>query len=420
MAAAAPAAAAIPAEERGLWIEQPLAAVRVNGLRATHPRVVLRELSASAGSPVDWNRLERDRLRLLDLGIFADVSLIPRRDPVLDQPVLDVSIRERPTVLALPTLEWEQRQGFTYGAAVEALNVGGMARAVALAVGVGAKRYAQGTYATRWAFGRRMAFAAQGSWKRTRNLGQGLVEHHSGGNVTIAPARGPYLSFPFLVGAEHVRVDPDPKPEPEFVGRAVSRRDDHRWAEGGLRIDTRDYAARPRRGEVLAVRAAAHGGLFGGTLALERYALDAMLVRSLRASVVTVASRTILSRGAVPSFLRLDLGGASDLRGHPPDFCEGDNIWFGWVEERFPLLPRREFPLPPPFSSTVDVTVDGAFFVDGGATWNHGDWERGNVRGGWGIGAGLRLAVPFAGLLSLDLATDGSGVEAYALSGTRF
>lgn len=407
-------------EAQGLWIDRPLLAVEVQGLRRTRPQTVLRELSIYRGQQIDWVRLERDRLRLLDLGLFASVAFVPRRDPGLDRPVLEIHVRERPDLLVLPNISWEEGQGFTYGASATRWNLGGMARTVWTAAGTGARRYAQAGYATRWAFGRRLGFSAQGGWRQSRNLSQGSIERRTEIGAGIVPARGPHLSFPFGAGWARVRSRPDPHPAPGFAGVATLRRDDHRWVQGGARFDTRDYRARPRRGEVLAVGAVANGGLLGGSVAMERYGLDAMLVRRTGPAVLTVASRTVVSRGGVPSFLRLDLGGPSDLRGYPPGLFEGDNRWSGWVEERFPLLPRWEITLPRPFSTTFDLTVDGAIFVDAGAIGSRGAWAHGRVRGHGGAGAGLRLVVPFAGLLSLDLATDGSGIEAHVLSGPRF
>lgn len=409
-----------PNADPDLWIDRPLAALDIRGLRRTRSTVVLREISARPGQPLDWNSLERDRLRLLDLGLFAGVVLVPRRDRDLDRPVLEVRLRERPDFLAAPTLSWEQGQGFTYGASATTLNLGGMARQAWAGAGAGARIFGQAGFASRWAFGHRLGLSIAASLLRQRSLSQGTIENHAGGNAWLSPARGLHVSFPVGIGWEEVRAKPDPDAAPGSPDTAVARRDDHRWAEIGGRIDTREYRARPRRGEVLVVRAAAHGGLLGGTSAMERYALDAMLVRPTGRAVLTLASRTILSRGSVPSFLRLDLGGAADLRGHSPDVYVGDNRWSGWVEERVPLFPRVEFALPPPFSTTVDVTIDGAVFMDAGATWDRGDWSHGRVRGHWGAGVGLRLAVPFAGLVSLDLATDGSGVQVHALTGPRF
>jgi outer membrane protein assembly factor BamA len=417
--ATVPPACPVP-QDPGLWINRPLLAVEIQGLRRTRALIVLRELSARVGAPLDWDRLERDRLRLLDLGLFASVTFVPKRDRDLERPILEVRVRERPDFFALPTLSWEEGYGFTYGASVATLNLGGMARAAGIAAGTGARRYVQAGCSTRWAFGRRLGLSVQGSLRRSRKLSQGTIERHTEIGAGIAPARGSHLSFPFGVGWAQVHVQPDEHPAPDFPGTATARRDDHRWVEIGARIDTRDYRARPRHGEVLAVRGAANGGLLGGSVAMERYALDAMLVRPTGAAVFTVASRTVLSRGGVPSFLRLDLGGASDLRGHPPDVYQGNDRWSGWVEERFPLLPRLEITMPEPFSNTLDLTVDGAVFVDAGAIGSRGDWVRGRVRGRWGAGAGLRLVLPFASLLSLDLATDGRGIEAHALAGPRF
>jgi outer membrane protein assembly factor BamA len=404
----------------GLWIDRPLAEVSIAGLIHTRERVVQRELSARVGEPLDWNRLERDRLRLLDLGLFSRVDLISRRDHARDRPILEVRLRERPAVLALPVLMWEPGKGFTYGGSVSALNLGGMARQGAVSAGAGARRFLQIGYANRWSFGRRLGLNVHGGLLHTRNISQGTIEDHRGLSTGIAPARGPSVSFPAEVGWEEVRAKPDPHPAPAFSGTPRSSYDDHRWAGVGGRIDTRAYRARPRRGEVLYVGAAEHGGLLGGSVAMERYALDAMLVRPLGATVFTVASRSAISRGSVPSFLRLELGGPANLRGHPPAAYEGDNSWSGWVEERVPLIRGIEFTLPRPYPAAVDLTIDGAVFVDVGAIWNRGDWPAGRVRGRWGAGAGLRLAVPIFGLLSLDVATGGDSIRAQVLAGPRF
>ena len=64
--------------------------------------------------------------------------------------------------LAVPTLSFEQGYGFTYGAAAAMLNLGGMARAAWVSVGVGARRYLRGGYTTRWLFGRRLGLGIQG------------------------------------------------------------------------------------------------------------------------------------------------------------------------------------------------------------------------------------------------------------------
>jgi outer membrane protein assembly factor BamA len=394
--------------------------IEVTGLRRTRPEVVLRELPLRAGDPVDWTRLERSRFRLLDLHIFADVGFRPRRDPATDRPVLEVRVVERPDWYALPTFEYEEEVGFTLGLSATTLNLGGMARRAWASVGWGGHRYVSGGYATNWAIGRRLGLGLGATRQRGRNLSQGTIEERTGGSVAIAPARGPRVSFPCGLGWEEVRSRPDPEPGRGFDGVAERGRDDHRWMQAGARVDTRDYRARPRRGGVLAAYASAHGGLLGGTTAMERYALDAMVVRPAGPVVVTVGSRAILSRGGVPSFLRLGLGGATSLRGHAPGEYEGENRWIGWLEGRFPLFSRHEVTLPAPLTGTADLTIDGAVFLDAGSAWEAGEMSRGVARGHWGAGAGLRLVLPLAGLLNVDLATDGRHVEAHVLTGPRF
>ena len=75
-------------------------------------------------------------------------------------------------------------------------------------------------------------------------------------------------------------------------------------------------------------------------------------------------------------------------------------------------LPPREFTLPRA-RMTIDVTVDGALYVDAGTIWEGDALQRGRARGRWGAGARLTFHHAAGSRLRLDLATDGSRVRTH-------
>lgn len=413
---AAGAAPAEPAALPRLWVDRPLLRIELEGLRRTRPEVVLRELSARTDRPVEWQGLDRDRLRLLDTELFASVDLRARRDRASDRPVLTVTVRERPSVLALPTGEYSEEDGITLGAAAQDLNFRGRAEHAGVAGAWGGRRYGTAWWSTRWVFERRLPLGLSASRSRRTNEAEGTIEDRASGGLALAPTRGPSLSFPCGAGAEAVKTRRDPQ---AGLGLVSAERDDHRWLSAGVRWDNRGYRARAERGLVLGAGVAAHGGLLGGTTSLEQYLLDAAVVRPTgRGSALTFASRLVLSRGGVPSYLRMGLGGSSTLRGSAPNRWRGENRWVGWVEERIPLLGRRTLTLGGG-RWTLDLTVDGALFADAGAIWEDGEDRTARPRLHGGGGAGLRLVVPFVSVLNLDVATDGESFRLHTSTGVR-
>ena len=379
--------------------------------------VVRRELSLGPGDRIDWACLDRDRLRLLETELFASIELRAQRDTLSDRPVLLVVARERPAFLALPTMDYSEEDGITAGALVQDLNFRGRAENAGVAGGWGGRRFGQLWWSTRWVAGRRLGLALGLTRSRRSNEGEGTIEDRTTGAIGLGFARGPTLSFPLGVGTEKVKTRPDPDAE-STPGRL--RDDDHRWVSAGVWRDTRGYRARATRGTALGAGLTAHGGILGGTTSMEQYRFDAAIVRPTgRATALTVASRLVVSRGEVPSYLRLGLGGSGTLRGSGPNRWRGKSRWTGWLEERIPLIGRRTLAIARG-KYHLDLTVDGALFVDAGAIWEGSAREDGRAPPHWGAGAGLRIVVPFVSVLNLDLATDGRQVRIHTSTGVRF
>ena len=83
-----------------------------------------------------------------------------------------------------------------------------------------------------------------------------------------------------------------------------------------------------------------------------------------------------------------------------------------------PLLPRRTLRFER-IGRTIDLTVDGAAFVDVGTVWDDDELQRGEAAVQVGGGLGLRILLPFVQVLRLELSTDGEEVRVDGAGGIR-
>ena len=397
-----------------LWVDRPLESIEVEGLERTDPRVVRRELRVRAGEEVDWDRVESDRLRLLDTGLFADVRTDVRRDSQSSRPVLIFRLEERPSVALLPLLQYDPEDGWSYGVYLGDRNFRGRAERLAVSGLWGDKRGAALGYAVPWLAKRRIGLGASLFISDQEKSTERIRERKYGVAWSISPARDYQRRVSFFSGQEQARTRPLDAEDPLAPPR---EREDHRWVGLQLSMDTRDYRVQARHGVVLRTSLTQHGGPLGGDADFVRYGMDALVtVPTPRETAFTLASRAQISDGPVPTYLRQNLGGVNTLRGYPQGQFGGESRWIGWAEERIPLLGRRTFRA---LGRNLDVALDLAFFADIGAIWDRNALLDGDVRGRWGAGGGLRMIVPWVDLARIDVGTDGEHVEIYAVGGIR-
>lgn len=402
----------------------PLKAIEVEGLRRTRREVVEREISVRPGEVVDSLLLERDRLQLLDLDIFAEVFFRLRQDDTTGQPVLTAEVSERPTLLAYPVVNYDPEDGITYGAYAASLNLRGLNQRAGVFAEAGGRRSASVWFSTPWTAGRRLATGIAAYARRRRLATEKLIETSYGVSASLEPLRQRDTGLPLSIGWERVRTRDEDRPDEPDVDHTAAvthagQADDHRWVRIGFTHDTRDHRVRPQRGGRWGAGVTQHGGFLGGDTSMQRYALDALLVFPTGGeSAFTAGTRAAWSRGAVPRYLRMTLGGGNTLRGHAQGEYGGESRWFGWLEQRFGLLPKRTREVWKG-RYTVDFTVDWAVFADAGSIWDGDALQDGQAVARFGGGAGLRIVAPLVRLIRLDVATDGRRVRVYATGGVR-
>ena len=182
------------------------------------------------------------------------------------------------------------------------------------------------------------------------------------------------------------------------------------WATVGW--DSRDSYREPRHGWQCELEMGKTGGPVGGEGDFETVILDLRHWVPVGRSQKTLLSGLVsLQSGTVgtdfPSYLRYHIGGANSVRGYPvqgPDETQaGRSQMIGTVEHSFSLFPVRRFDV---FAWSFGVGLDAALFGDAGVAWDDAaDCSLTRTRAG--IGGGLRLLVPGAEMMRLEVGWNG-------------
>lgn len=396
-------------------MDRSLARIELLGLDHTRAVVVTRELSARVGFPLDPRALERDRLALLDLGIFARVLVRAHRDSTTGCPILRIEVAERPTSYALPIAEYDPETELSYGGIYESSNFRGRRESLRAGAVFGGRRSYFFGYGAPWVAGHRLGIGVSLYDSDTPKPTERIREARTGMALELRPGKTRNAGFLLAPLWEEVRTRPRDRNDPDPPPRES---DEHRSLLLGAFRDSRSFRLRATQGTMVSVTAARHGGVLRGDVDLWRSTLDLLQVLGTgRESGLTLASRLVYTRGDVPRYLRLNLGGAYTLRGYDHGRYGGESRWIGWVEERFPILAKRTFRWPRS-TREIDLTIDGVAFTDAGVIWDGREFEQGHADVRFGGGAGLRAYLPLVGVLRLEAAY-GDGFRVHASSGIR-
>lgn len=391
-----------------------ISAIRFVGNRTTRPYVIARELESKAGEPLVRETLEADLTRLDNLGIFAAVSVLAEADGG-EAVFLTLQLREMPPIVPFPSFLYTEENGFSYGAALSALNLTG--RAISLS----ARAYFGGTE-QRWVklthpwiggdhvsadfFGGHrvrddtMNGFNESSYEFTPGVGRWLGRH---GRV-----RGFLSLFRMQSDVDGKTLDPDDHDTFFRLGASIGQ-------------DTRDSWRAPRRGwknELEVIATFGDGDFVTANLDLRRY-LPTLPGQSLLLSgLVTLQSGTV---GVdVPGYLTYYLGGANSIRGYTIEelgpALNGKNQLLTTAEYNVDLMPvaRRDF-----WKWSYSLGLELALFADAGIAWSESrDLALRRFRGG--LGAGLRLLVPGTEQVRFDVGWSPSqGAHFHFASGTK-
>jgi len=393
--------------------DRPVTGIRFDGHEVTRDYVIAREVETRVGEPFRLATLRGDLQRLENLGLFAETGVTPAADG--EGVALTFTFREMPAVLPFPSFLYTEENGFSYGAALSAMNLTG--RGISLS----ARAYFGGT-TQRWArlswpwingnhrsidfFGGKRDRAdtlngfEEDSWEFTPGVGTWLGRH---GRLRLAPTL-------FRMESDVAGKTLDPDDSDELVRLSLT-----------IGYDTRDSWRDPRRGwrnELEVIRTWGDGSFWTVNLDLRRYQPTWRRQHLLLSGLATLQSGTVGQD--VPVYLTYYLGGANSIRGYQLEalgpVLNGKNQLLTTAEYNLKLLDlaRRDF-----FKWSFSVGLELALFGDAGIAWDEGPefgWKR--FRGG--LGAGLRLLVPGAEQVRFDLGwSPQGGIHFHFASGTK-
>lgn len=393
--------------------DRPVTAISLVGHEVTREYVITRELETKVGEPFRLETLQEDLQRLENLGLFAQTGVTPAADG--EGVALTFTFREMPAVLPFPSFLYTEENGFSYGAALSAMNLTGRGISLSARAYFGGTTQRWGRLSYPWISGNHRSFDFFGgkrdradtqngfeeeSWEFTPGVGTWLGRH---GRLRIAPTL-------FTMRSDVAGKTLDPDNQDELVRLSVS-----------IGYDTRDSWRDPRHGwrnELEIVGTASDGSFWTMNLDLRRYQPTRRREHVLLSGLLTLQSGTVGED--VPVYLTYYLGGANSIRGYELEklgpSLNGKNQLLTTAEYNVKLfdIARRDV-----FKWSFSVGLELAVFADAGIAWSEPEdfgWK--HYRGG--LGAGLRLLVPGAEQVRFDVGwSPQGGVQFHFASGTK-
>jgi outer membrane protein assembly factor BamA len=332
-----------------------------------------------------------------------------------DGVALTFTFKEMPAILPFPSFLYTEENGFSYGAAVSAMNLTGRGISLSARAYFGGTTQRWGRLSFPWIGGNHRSFDFFGgerdrfdtmnefeedSWEFTPGVGTWLGRH---GRLRVAPSL-------FQMKSDVAGKTLDPDNDDELVRFSVT-----------VGYDTRDSWRDPRRGwknELEVIRTWGDGTFWTINLDLRRYQPTWGRQHLLLSGLATLQSGTVGED--VPVYLTYYLGGANTIRGYQLEALgptlNGKNQLLTTAEYNFKLLDlaRRDI-----FKWSFSVGLELALFADAGIAWDE------NPEFGWkhfrgGLGAGLRFLIPGSEQVRFDLGWGPQGgVHFHFASGTK-
>lgn len=373
----------------------------IKGNNRTKDFVILRELYFEPGDTLSEEMLKEGADRLLNLGIFADVTyhIVPTEDPSLV--TVELEVFERARWYLVPLFHWDRDKGkdrplrgISFGPAVRNINLRGEAHTLRGETKIGARPTVEAAWATPWVGRSPTSLDTRIYWERRETQGGSQEETLARAEVATSRRITKYHRIGFGASLEELRKRPLRTPSDGETRTTVAT------PSVRLGYDSRDLYVLPAAGSL--VRASVGQALDWrtGRYNFTVYSLDLRHFRTAW-SGHTVAGGLLLTarRGTVPPHRRASVGGGSSVRGWPEGYSGGIHSFIGVLEYRTPVLAERRFELPR--KQYLDFSVASHLFIDAGMAWDDSPFER-HVLVGFGLG--LRLLLPYSDVLRIDYA----------------
>jgi outer membrane protein insertion porin family len=386
--------------------------ITITGNAVTKEYVIRREIHTSVSDTLSIVTVGRDIERLKNLGIFADIQVIPT--DYSHGVGLEYRVREMPWIVPYVAFRYTEENGWSIGPAASSVNLLGRDILLSGRLLIGGANTFELMFDWPWITGNHTGVELRSA----ALIRDQVILKFEEESYEVSPWATTWLGetgrLAGTVGWFQMNADSS--------GRTLSsdNTDNFMRIGGRLGYDNRDSWRNPHRGwwHELQVRKA--GGSLPGDG--DFWTLDFDLQRyqplTYRQTLV-LGWLTTLQTGQVdvdvPAYLQYFMGGANSIRGY--DFEElgsrlfGKNQMIVTVEYQYLVTDIRPIPL---WKWAIAAGLEVALFSDTGIAWetdpslgldDHFGWDRFKT----GVGVGLRLLVPSVDVIRVDFAFSEDG-----------
>jgi len=381
----------------------------VEGNETTKEHVILREMSIKVGDRVTPEALDRDRDRIYSLQLFNKVAIETAAQS--DSVTLIVRVHERWYLFPYPVvgIRYRDINKIFYGAGVAHQNFRGRNEKLYLSFALGYDRWISLAYQNpKLTDDDDIFFRGSLSYQKVHNLSVTSGEYEQtnfGSGLNLGKRDGLYQTFFGFLNYD-VWIVSDAQP-----GRTVSPTGRDAFFSLGLRYsyDTRNIREYTTDGLLVSLGATKAG--FGESeVNLMTYAYDvrAFTLLSEEWSLGARSYCVLIGGGITPPYRHVFYGYDERVRGYFSDVLEGENIFGGNLEIRFPIFRPRylHVPIPIPQFSVLRYGLSAGIFADAGKIWYRSESFSSKP---WlaGVGAGLHFLLPYSVVIRTEYAWNG-------------
>lgn len=383
--------------------------ILVQGNEKTKEEIILREMKLKQGDKLNLAEMEKDRLRIQNLGIFnrVEIDIVPTNQGA----ILVVSVSEMWYIFPYPIIFRNERDWsrISVGAGLLYTNFRGRREVIDFSGWLGFNPAVRLSYSNPWIFGKAKLYTSFSVFARKiRNqtftvLDSVVTENQMGFKWTIGKRFGHFTFIDVNLGYRQLTLSPDE------VGGTLSSSGRDRLPHLGFsfKYDSRDLWEYAHKGNYVNIWAT-KTGWFGKTIDYFRYGVDLRKYFPVGPTTLAFRAATNLSHGKIPVYEQVHFGFITRIRGHFRERSVGENLLIGSAEFRFPILPISYHDWGPfqsmgRYGTNFRFGVNGGLFVDTGALWGLPQNEKlteNDFISGWG--AGLHFFLPYNMLIRAE------------------
>jgi outer membrane protein assembly factor BamA len=377
--------------------------IKLVGNKKTKDYIILREMLIKIGDAVDSSKIEIDRKRIENLGIFNRVEISRFEDTLL------VEVTEQWYILPIFYFDVKEHNfnKLSYGGGITWLNFRGRNEQLTFAGLFGYNPQFFIRYTNPWILDDKKIYIGTTLYKafvaNKSTFYSNFQEEWIGGSLNLGKRFGYYLHTNLDIEYHVVELDSD------FKNLTLSKNGTDKLPILRLKIryDTRDFFEYPHMGSHLYFWIEKKG-FPNSAPEYSFYGFD--LRRYFPVNSSTLATRWMIniSKNKVPIYDRNYWGYTNKIRGHFYKIFEGENIMGGEIELRFPIYKVRYFswedaPIFKEYYKNLKFGVNGAIFTDTGIVW----FQKEKIKlqnFNSGIGVGMHIILPYNNLIRIEYA----------------